>query len=556
MHTNEPDAFDSLACPQRHSVVRVMTFTRRRHAIALAMALPVLMSCGGGNGNNSWAVSPPVQPIPEEIAKIFQKPAYKNARWSLRVVDLDTGFVIHDDNAGKQMLIASVRKLFSVGLALEALGPNHALRTPVYRRGTVDAAGVLHGDLIVVASGDLAMGGRTNSDGSFAISSLDHNEANGLGNAALTAPDPLAEFNQLAAQVAALGIRQVTGELIIDDRLFEHFDFRDQFKVSPMFVNDDVVDVMIDRQAAVDWRPKSQAFTVQSSLVQVASGSELGIELESAQGLGRISGALPAGYVPTLGSYPLVRTFRITDPSSYARSVFIEALARAGVTAAAATVAPNPAGDLPAGPAYSDSTRVAELVSHPYKDQARYIMKVSYNIGAEVSLMLFGLTRGARAQAASLAVEASALAEQFGIPPAAVHFLDGSGDDETTATTEAVTTLLSGMRRRQSYPEFRDSLPAPGVDGSLAIATDFAADPALAGARGNVHAKTGTYVSGSKDGPVLRTESLAGYIDTKSGRHLAFMLAVNDVGVISGIEDILPVIQDVGTISALLWKLC
>ena len=33
---------------------------------------------------------------------------------------------------------------------------------------------------------------RTNADGSFAISNYDHAEANGLGNAELTAPNPLA----------------------------------------------------------------------------------------------------------------------------------------------------------------------------------------------------------------------------------------------------------------------------------------------------------------------------------------------------------------------------
>lgn len=101
------------------------------------------------------------------------------------------------------------------------------------------------------------------------------------------------------------------------------------------------------------------------------------------------------------------------------------------------------------------------------------------------------------------------LAEQFGIPPAAVHFIDGSGNEETTATAEAVTTLLATMRQRPSHTAFRDSLPTLGVDGSLAIATDFAADPTLAGARGDVRAKTGTYV-----------------------------------GVITCIEDVLPVIQD------------
>lgn len=533
-----------------------MTLTRRRLTLALAMAFP-LVGCGGSSGGGGFGFAPvqPAPPLPEDIAKIFRKPVYKNARWGLRVVDLDTGEVLLDENAGRQMLIASVRKLFSVGLALEALGPSHVLRTPIHRRGTVDAAGVLHGDLIVVASGDIAMGGRTNPDGSFALSTLDHNEANGLGNAILTAPDPLAGFEQLAAQVAAQGIRQITGDVIIDDRLFDHFSFRNEFKVSPMFVNDDVVDLMIDAQAAVDHRPQSQAFTVQSDLVLGAPDSELEIDLQSQPGMGRLSGSLPAGYQPALGAYPLVQTFRIKDPSSYARSVLIEALARAGVTVAADTVAPNPAGTLAATPAYTEDTRVAELRSHPYKEHARYILKVSYNLGADTSLMLFGLTRGVRTQAAAMAEESQVLAAQFGIPPGALRFVDGSGGDETTASTEAVTTLLARMRQRPSYAAFRDALPALGVDGSLATATDFAADPTLAGARGRVHAKTGTFVSPSPQGWVLRNESLAGYVDTQSGRHLAFMLAVNDVGVISGIPDILPVIQDVGTISALLWKL-
>jgi D-alanyl-D-alanine carboxypeptidase len=46
---------------------------------------------------------------------------------------------------------------------------------------------------------------------------------------------------------------------------------------------------------------------------------------------------------------------------------------------------------------------------------------------------------------------------------------------------------------------------------------------------------------------------LAGYVDAKSGRRIAFFLAVNDVP-ISGIKNVLSVFQDQGTISAILWK--
>jgi len=59
---------------------------------------------------------------------------------------------------------------------------------------------------------------------------------------------------------------------------------------------------------------------------------------------------------------------------------------------------------------------------------------------------------------------------------------------------------------------------------------EFAADPT--GARGQVLAKTGTYVTGDAQGrAVIRSQALARYIDTKSGRRVAFVLTVNDVGV-------------------------
>ena len=66
----------------------------------------------------------------------------------------------------------------------DKIGPDHTYDTPVYRRGTLTPQGVLQGDLILVASGDITMGGRTNPDGTVAFGNFDDNEANTLGNAA------------------------------------------------------------------------------------------------------------------------------------------------------------------------------------------------------------------------------------------------------------------------------------------------------------------------------------------------------------------------------------
>lgn len=525
------------------------------------LALLQLTACADGSSDT-------VGPLPASIVQIFNKPLYRNAVWGMKVVDLATGEVLYDKNPDHHFLIGSVRKLFSVGVLLDALGADHTFRTPVHRRGTVDATGELGGDLILVASGDLAMGGRTNPDGSFALTDFDHNESNALGSAPVTGTDPLAGYDALARQVVAAGITRVSGEVIIDDRLFVPFNFRDEFDVRPIFVNDDVVDVIMRPTRAgvladVDWRPKSAAFAVRSQLMTTVAGTgaapDLAPELPTCIGSvgcsGDVNGKLAVDFVPPLtGQLPLLRTFRIVQPSNYARTVFIEALMRAGVVIAAPVVAPNPAALLPSRNAYAADTRVAELVSHPYRDFARFILKVSYNIGADLSTMLYGVSKGVTTFPAALAVELEQIATAFRIPLEELHFIDGSGGGETRATNGAVIRLLEAMSRRSVFADFYNALPSLGVDGSLATVAGFAADSALAGARGKVRAKTGTFVNGTPTGAALKAQAVAGYIDTRSGRRVAFTLVVNDVGAISDISDVIEAIEDQGTIAAYLWQ--
>src|ERR1700754_3679525 len=120
---------------------------------AIASAI-LLVSCGDSINSNPT--------VPDSIMQVMQKPSYKSATWSMRVVDLDSGDVIYDMNSSAQMLIGSVRKLFSVGSALNQLGAQHQFVTPVYRQGMVNASGTLTGNLILLASGDLTMGVRAN----------------------------------------------------------------------------------------------------------------------------------------------------------------------------------------------------------------------------------------------------------------------------------------------------------------------------------------------------------------------------------------------------------
>jgi D-alanyl-D-alanine carboxypeptidase len=505
--------------------------------------------------------------LPANIAAIFDKPVYKGAIWGLRVVDLTTGQPLVDTEPAHQFFIGSVRKVFTIGELMSQIGPTHTFDTPVYRRGDVTPTGVLNGDLILVASGDLTMGGRTNPDGTVAIGNFDHNEANALGNADLTVPDPLAGYAALAQQVAASGIRQITGNIIIDDRLFQPWNFRAQFNLSPIFVNDDAVDLSIQptkpgQLASVEYRPHSAALSVNNTLHTTAANTSDDIiiapELPSCIGnpscTATISGSLPINYTPPMtNAWPLIRTVRIVQPANYARTVFIEKLQAAGVNVKAPAVAGNPTQLLPAKNSYTPDTRVAQLHGLPYSEDARFIMKVSYNIGADTSLLLYGLTQGVDNMKSALDVESHNLQTNYGLAPADYVFVDGSGGGDTTANNASVTHMLAKMSTHPVFPQYEAAFPILGVDGSLATVTAFTSDSTLAPAKGQVHAKTGTYVAGTQAGIVLKGQALAGYINTKSGKKLAFELVVNNVP-IRDIPDVIQVFQDEGTISAILWR--
>nr|WP_294501335.1 D-alanyl-D-alanine carboxypeptidase [uncultured Rhodopila sp.] len=509
------------------------------------------------------------QNVPAPIQAIFNGPFYNGAIWGLRVDDLDTGKTLIDLKQDCQLYIGSVRKVFSIGELVNQIGPDYRYNTPVFQLGDIASDGILHGNLVLVASGDLTMGGRTNPDGTIAVPDFDHNEADSLGNATLAAPDPLAGYKALAHQVAQHGITAISGDVIIDDRLFQPYYFRDQFYIRPIFVNDDVVDASINpgaagKRAEVAIRPLSAALRIKNKLQTGAAGSDytLTLDPELPQCIGQphcsaaITGDLPIDFKPMFtNAFPLVQNFRIVEPSNYARTVFIEALAAEGVSVTAPSVGPNRADTLPDPGQYRKHRKVAELTGIPYSETMKLILKVSYNIGADTSLILFGLTHGVNSMDDALAVERGILPSDYGVADDQFHFIDGSGKDTTFATSQAIITMLSQLRKRPTFPAFFDALPILGIDGSLGNITDFEADPTLAGAVGQVRAKTGTVAgpNSSGSGTVLNGQAFAGYITTKGGRHLVYEVVVNNLPV-ANLNQIVQVFQDEGTASAILWR--
>jgi D-alanyl-D-alanine carboxypeptidase/D-alanyl-D-alanine-endopeptidase (penicillin-binding protein 4) len=463
------------------------------------------------------------------IEAVTDGPEYKQARWGILVVDAESGQTLYERNADRLFLPASVTKLYSCASALAAFGGDHRFETPVYRRGPLQD-GRLRGDLILVARGDLTLGGRTDARGKMAYRDHDHIYANfpSGSEAEVTDTDPLAGLKALARQVKEAGVKRVDGEVLIDDRLFarSHGSGSGPDLLTPIVVNDNLIDVLItpsDRAgdpAVVRLRPETSLVQMDAQVATGPEGGRVRLELE-AVGPNRftVRGRVPAK------SPPLVRIYPVDDPAAFARGLFIEALRREGVTVDASPLAP-PQGDLPEKESYARLPRLAVYTSPPFGELIKVTLKVSHNLYASTLPLLVAAKEGKRTLADGLRLQGKFLAG-LGVPVETISFGGGAGGSAADAVTPRATVrLLQALARRPDYAVFKEALPVLGVDGTLADVV-----PASSPARGKVHAKTGTLLWQDlmNDRPLLRSKAVAGVMTTAGGRELAFAIFLNDV---------------------------
>src|SRR5882724_11305394 len=113
-------------------------------------------------------LAPAQESLATRIESLIRGPDYKQAHWGILVVDAESGSVVYEHNADRLFAPASTTKLYSCAAALAAFGADYKFETPVYRRGEVNV-GRLNGELMLVASGDLTFGGRTQKDGTMSF---------------------------------------------------------------------------------------------------------------------------------------------------------------------------------------------------------------------------------------------------------------------------------------------------------------------------------------------------------------------------------------------------
>src|SRR4030095_11943201 len=160
------------------------------------------------------------------------KPELSPAIVGVKVVSLDTGRVLFEENSAKLLRPASNMKLYTVAAALDRLSPDFRFTTSVYAAAKPDSSGVIRGDLIVFGRGDPSLAARFNNS------------------------DYFKGINDLADKIVAAGVKRVDGDLVGDESYFtgqqygsgwewEDLTWYYGAEVSALTVNDNALDLFV-----------------------------------------------------------------------------------------------------------------------------------------------------------------------------------------------------------------------------------------------------------------------------------------------------------------------
>ncbi|HQS51432.1 MAG TPA: D-alanyl-D-alanine carboxypeptidase/D-alanyl-D-alanine-endopeptidase [Daejeonella sp.] len=134
----------------------------------------------------------------ENAYKTFESdPQMRYASGSLSVLNAETGDVIYSANGNTGLASASTLKTITSASAYHFLGKDFTWETTLGYSGSISANGTLNGDIIITGGGDPALG----SD------RYDQSRSDQI-------------LNKWADALTRTGIKNITGQIIADDRLF------------------------------------------------------------------------------------------------------------------------------------------------------------------------------------------------------------------------------------------------------------------------------------------------------------------------------------------------
>lgn len=424
----------------------------------------------GGYDRSAWADTYPVcvSQLETEVDQVIERPEWSRSRWGILVRTLDGSETIYNLEGDKYFLPASNLKLLTTAAALEELGSEFAIATPVYLVGEAPRLE----SLTIVGSGDPSL----TSD----------------------------RLRQLARELKRQGIDSIE-ELIVTDDYLKDSGINLTWEISDLYfyyaagVNSLILDENSVTLTVIpqDLRGKPQLqwsdpnvfkqWRINNQVLAVANQEDTNINLN---GLWGNSELIIEGEIPN-DSQPLVYELAIPNPSNYFLDSFYRILLVEQIQVGKKTLTDIPPENL--------TTAFTQLLSPPLEQLILKINHESNNLYAEAIAKILVQESGKTTEEILAAL---------GVDPSNYRLADASGlSRHNLVAPEALVQTLTLIAQSPQGQVYRDSLPQPG-EGTLKHRL-----PNL-----DLQAKTG-YLTG--------VASLSGYLQPRDYEPLVFSIIIN-----------------------------
>ncbi len=161
----------------------------------------------------------------------------RRGRVGIKVVSLNSGKVIFENESEKYYMPASNMKNFTVATALERLGPDFRFRTDVFANSPMDSNGTIVGPLTIKGGGDISI-------------------SNGFDPAFPGQINPYWGIDLLVDKIIAAGVKRIEGDIVGDESYFQGFAIPETWEwddlqtyygteVSALPLNDNAIDISV-----------------------------------------------------------------------------------------------------------------------------------------------------------------------------------------------------------------------------------------------------------------------------------------------------------------------
>ncbi len=435
----------------------------------------------------NYAVDAPPE-LRAAVREALRGPSLRGARVSVHAVRLSDGAPVMSLNPEEQLNPASCVKLFTTASALKLLKPHHRFQTDYLMRGTLEGS-TLKGDLYV----------------------------RGMGDPTITQE----RLYHVATELAARGLSNVTGDLILDDTYFDRIGeppgweqetLADRAYAAPtgaLSLTQNSIGIYVrpgdhrGAPAVVTVEPASDMVVIESQVMTVRFGRRMWVRTVAD---GDKTKVIVQGVI---GQNEAAEKFvrRVTNPVAHFGGSLMQMLKMRGITVK---------GRMRQGVTPESARALWTDLSPSLREVINVLNHHSSNFVAEMLLKSVGAhVYGAPGTTQKgLSAVASVLEREMGIPQGSYIMGNGSGlNDVNRFTTAQLTRLLRNMANDPVVgPEFVASLAVAGAGGTLSHRMTQSA------AQGRLRAKTGT---------LLGVSALSGLVDTPSHGPVVFSMMVN-----------------------------